>query len=61
MTLKNLKKEQKKYHDKKKEMFIIFSVFIIGITFFLGVSIGKAVHNTNIKNTTQIAKPILEI
>mgnify|MGYP005763121439 CR=1 FL=1 len=61
MTLKNLKKEQKKYHDKKKEMFIIFSVFIIGITFFLGVSIGKAVHNTNIKNTTQIAKPILEV
>ena len=34
---------------------------IIGITFFSGVSIGKAVYNTNIKNNTKIAKPILEV
>ena len=58
-TLKNLKKE--KNRNRKQELFIIGIILIIGITFFSGVSVGKAVYNTNIKNNTQIAKPILEV
>ena len=56
-----LKKENKKHRNKKQELFIIGIILIIGITFFSGVSIGKAVYNTNIKNNTKIAKPILEV
>ena len=61
LALKNLKKERKKYQDKKQEILIICSILIIGITFFSGVSIGKAVYNSHIKNKTQIAKPVLEV
>ena len=61
LELKNLKKEQKKYHDRKQEILIVCMIFIIGITFFSGVSVGKAVYNSNIKNKTQIAKPVLEV
>ncbi len=61
LTLKTLKKEQKKYKDKKQEILIICMILIIGITFFSGVSVGKAVYNSHIKNDTQIAKPVLEV
>ena len=61
LELKNLKKEQKKYHDRKQEILIICMILIIGITFFSGVSVGKVVYNSNIKNKTQIAKPVLEV
>lgn len=59
ITLKNLKKE--KNRNRKQELLLIGMILIIGITFFSGVSMGKAVYNTNIKNNTQIAKPILEV
>ena len=59
ITLKNLKKE--KNRNRKQELLLIGMILIIGITFFSGVSVGKAVYNTNIKNNTQIAKPILEV
>ena len=61
LTLKNLKKEQKTYKDKKQEILIICMILIIGITFFSGVSVGKAIYNSHIKNDTQIAKPVLEV
>ena len=61
LTLKNFKKEKMMYRSKKREILIIGILLIIGITFFSGVSIGKAIYNTNIKNNTQIAKPILEV
>ena len=59
ITLKNIKKE--KNRNRKQELLLIGMILIIGITFFSGVSVGKAVYNTNIKNNTQIAKPILEV
>ena len=55
----HLKKTKLKILKKKQKY--IFIIFIIGITFVSGVSIGKAIYTTNIKNTTEIAKPILEI
>ena len=61
VTLKNLKKEKNKHKNKKQELFLIGIILIIGITFFSGVSIGKAIYDTNIKNNTKIAKPILEV
>lgn len=61
LVLKNLKKDQRKHRSKKQEILIICSILIIGITFFSGVSVGKAVYNTKIKNNTQIAKPVLEV
>lgn len=61
LELKHLKKEQGKNRNKKHELLIIFVILIIGITFFSGMSIGKAIHNTNIKNNTRIAKPVLEV
>ena len=61
LTLKKLKKEQRENKRKKQEVFIICIIVIIGITFFSGVTVGKAVYNTNIKNNTEIAKPILEV
>ncbi len=61
LTLKKLKKEQRENKRKKQEIFIICIIVIIGITFFSGVTVGKAVYNTNIKNNTKIAKPILEV
>ena len=59
ITLKNIKKE--KNRNRKQELLLIGMILIIGITFFSGVSVGKAVYHTNIKNNTQIAKPILEV
>lgn len=40
---------------------ISIMLIIIFITFFSGVSMGKAIYNTNINSRTQIAKPILEV
>lgn len=59
--LKHLKKENKHQKNKKQEFVIICIILVISITFFSGVSVGKAIYNTNIKNNTQIAKPILEV
>ena len=59
ITLKNLKKE--KNRNRKQELLLIGMILIIGITFFFFFFVGKAVYNTNIKNNTQIAKPILEV
>ena len=58
--LKDIKKEKKEKHYTKQ---IIMFIMIIRIftTFFSGVSFGKAIHNANIKNSTEIAKPILEV
>lgn len=61
LQLKNLKKQQKKNQNKKQELIIIFTIIISAITFFSGISIGKVIYNTNIKNNTEIAKPILEV
>ena len=61
LALKNLKKEERKNERKKQEILMIITIVIIGITFFAGVSVGKAVYNANIKNNTKIAKPILEV
>ena len=47
--------------NRKQQIIIICIILLIGITFFSGVSIGKAVHNTSIKSNTEIAKPILEV
>lgn len=60
MGLKDIRNEkEKKVH--KKEIFIILVIISICITFFSGVSFGKAIHNANIKSNTEIAKPILEV
>lgn len=61
LGLKHLKKENRNQKNKKQELVIICMIVVIGITFFSGVSVGKAVYNSNIKNNTQIAKPILEV
>ena len=61
IDLKHFIKENKKPKIKKQEIIIICMILMIGITFFSGVSLGKAVYNTNIKNNTQIAKPVLEV
>ena len=47
--------------NKKKEIILICILLIIGVTFFTGVSMGKAIHNANIQSNTKIAKPILEV
>ncbi len=59
LKLKFLKGQ--KISNKKQKLMTVSIILIIGITFFSGVSVGKAVYNTNIKNKTQIAKPILEV
>ncbi len=56
---KNTRKNQKR--NRKQQIILLCSIILIGITFFSGISIGKAVYNTNIKNNTEIAKPILEV
>ena len=56
---KDISNDQKK--NRKQQIMIICIILLIGITFFSGVSIGKAVHNTSIKSNTEIAKPILEV
>ena len=61
LDLKHLRKENRKPKNKKQEIIIICIILVIGITFFSGVSVGKAVYNANMKNNTQIAKPILEV
>ena len=61
IDLKHFIKENRKPKIKKQEIIIICMILMIGITFFSGVSLGKAVYNTNIKNNTQIAKPVLEV
>lgn len=61
LGLKHLKKENKNQRNKKRELVIICMIVVIGITFFSGASVGKAVYNSNIKNSTKIAKPILEV
>ena len=61
LALKNFKKENKKHKNKQQELIVICIILIIGITFFSGISVGKAVYNSNIKNNTQIAKPVLEV
>ena len=61
LALKNLKQEQKKHRNKNREILIICMILIMAITFFSGVSVGKAIYNSNIKNNTQIAKPVLEV
>ena len=61
LDLKHLRKENRKQKNKKQEIIIICIILVIGITFFSGVSVGKAVYNANMKNNTQIAKPILEV
>lgn len=61
LELKNLKKYERKHKDKKQELIVVCIIFMIGITFFSGVSVGKVVYNTRIKNRTEIAKPILEV
>ena len=61
LTLKNLEKEEKKNQRKKQEVIIVMAILIIIVTFFSGISVGKAVYNTNLKNGTKIAKPVLEV
>ena len=61
LGLRNLKKEQRKNKGKKPEILMMILIIIIVFTFFAGVSLGKAVYNANIKNNTEIAKPILEV
>ena len=61
LGLRNLKKEQRKNKGKKTEILMMILIIITVFTFFAGVSLGKAVYNTNIKNNTEIAKPILEV
>ena len=56
---KDISNDKKK--NRKQQIMIICIILLIGITFFSGVSIGKAVHNTSIKINTEIAKPILEV
>ena len=56
---KNIRKNQKR--NRKQQIILLCSIILIGITFFSGISIGKAVYNANIKNNTEIAKPILEV
>ena len=56
---KDISNDQRK--NRKQQIIIICIILLIGITFFSGVSIGKAVHNTSIKSNTEIAKPILEV
>lgn len=57
--LKGISIEQKK--NRKQRIVILCIILLIGITFFSGISVGKAVYNTDIKNNTEIAKPILEV
>ena len=56
---KDIPIEQKK--RRKQQILILCILLLIGITFFSGISIGKAVYNTNLENSTEIAKPILEV
>lgn len=59
IKVKDISNDKKK--NRKQQIMIICIILLIGITFFSGVSIGKAVHNTSIKSNTEIAKPILEV
>ena len=59
IKVKDISNDKKK--NRKQQIMIICIILLIGITFFPGVSIGKAVHNTSIKSNTEIAKPILEV
>ena len=61
LALKNLKKEQNKSKRKQQEILMISVIVMIGLTFFSGISVGKAIYNTNLKNDTKIAKPVLEV
>ena len=57
-SLKNLSKEKIKYN---KPAIIIILIALILIVFFSGISLGKTIHNSTIKNSTEVAKPILEV
>lgn len=57
-SLKNLSKEKIRY---SKPAIIIILIALILIVFFSGISLGKTIHNSTIKNSTEVAKPILEV
>lgn len=57
-SLKDLRKEKTRYG---KIITIIVLVTLILIVFLSGMSLGKNIHNSSIKNNTEIAKPILEV
>lgn len=59
--LKNIQEKQQNNYTKKQQIIIVVILFIIGITFFGGISMGKAIHSANIENNTKIARPILEV
>lgn len=59
MKLKDISKLKKKKF--KKEILWIMLFICIFITFFSGVSIGKAIHDMYIQTSAEIAKPILEV
>lgn len=60
INLKSFRKEKNK-QNYTKQIMIILLLILICITFFFGISLGKVIHNTNIKNNTEIANPILEV
>ena len=51
----------KKVKNKKNKWITIVVIFSILMVVFSGISFGKTLHNSIIKNNAQIAKPILEV
>ena len=57
-TLKDIYKPNKKYG--KRFSLIILTIIAIAI-FFSGISLGKTIHESTLKSSVSIAKPILEV
>lgn len=58
--LNQIEKNSRNWKTNKKIMLSLMLLIII-MVFFSGISFGKAIHNTLLKNHVEIAKPILEV